>query len=379
MGSIVSVKERARKKTMVITSFGSQVLNKHQARVIDAGNQRGIEWQPDVTKRYRNIDNNIDGNGEQINNNTSKRKYKGKNWERKSVDQVNEQIKSYPNGENYHGVSFEENNRREEFLPANENLKPGSPRKVVRESGSPKNNVCLGDTLDDELNGLQSELKRNKEKEPGGVSVIEREPLKNQVTDGDQGIEEFANSSSSPQKPVQSVEKGPLQIIGTKSSSMLYAQAEPVSVSNNSRASTPVHNAVGNWGKGVIGTSGHVLDHTGHVTSRGVDAEVKSSADYYHQFAYVSSYRSPTPKLTSKGAKKSHIGECTCQACANTRVRERAAVRIQSHLRGYQVFYLGITHSFTPKVMIFYCLLFKLGSLNKLRVQPCISHPNKYL
>lgn len=108
---------------------------------------------------------------------------------------------------------------------------------------------------------------------------------------------------------------------------------------------SPVNFALGSWGEGVVGTSDHVLKSRGHVTSRGLDVAVKSSADFYSDFAYVSSYAPPVPP-SPKGRQtrdKPHKTEnCNCRICADARRRERAAVKIQSHLRGYQVLYSRI-------------------------------------
>ena len=104
----------------------------------------------------------------------------------------------------------------------------------------------------------------------------------------------------------------------------------------------PANLALGSWGQGVVGTNDHVLKSRGHVTSRGLNVTVKSSADFYNDFAFVSSYASPIPP-SPRGREieiqdKPHkTDSCDCRICSDARRRERAAVKIQSHLRGYQV------------------------------------------
>lgn len=304
MGSIVSVKQRARKKTTAITAFGSNLFVKQHAQTTGGNSQQKIgningkvhAWsEHDPKARYvsRNLDEESERNSSVNENKTELGKEnlsEGAN-EKELTWGSDSQIDKEKHLDK---VGFD----TKEILKLRDDAKEG-----IEENAAEK---VEGDKVD--LNEQSSHVNGPQESIPN-IDLDDR----GNVSEGED-LRPYYSLSSTPDS---------------------LCQGKPLSGGKpRSPRASPVHQAFSSWGEGVIGVSSAPRSPKGYVTSRGLDVAVKSSAGSYDDFAVVRSYKSPIPETFSV---KSHKGECKCSKCIDARMREKAAVRIQRHMRGYQV------------------------------------------
>ena len=312
MGSIVSVKQRARKKTVAITAFGSHLFVKQQPK---GGNNKERE----VTTNHSHADfsKRIDVlNGDKFTARTGNGEFKD------NVSSMDVQEDELENKRGKEGAKQGEFDDPKFDIKSDED----SRKKQVefdREDKTAKATVSSNERLDTIENSFEVNDPLERDAHPGITD--QRGGLSN-----DEEANLYYSLSSTPDS---------------------LCQGRPRDVKPRSPTSNPVNKAFSSWGEGVVGTSLGHLDPSGRVTSRGLDVTVKRSADHYDDYAYVRSYKSPTPEAFPV---KSHQGECKCKQCIERRKRETAAVRIQSHLRGYQVCLFDLTNAIT---IITYCAI----------------------
>ena len=336
MGAIVSVKERARKKTMAITAFEGKILRKQDAH--DAGVR---QERTTVATVAVGVDGKFRTNEFQ-NKNQIGAVYEGKSasvgYDDRNARRLQDtasrdeklNVRSYGPAENNTTTLYHAGNHGNQTSVLN-NVAPQDVHQIASEKGLKV--VKTGE---------------RKLKSGDKLEVIPHDRVRPVSDDNNHGGyylnpcgENYGKIHSSQYSTEAMVNPTTRRMPPAKHSAKILP-GPPAS---------PVNFALGSWGEGVVGTSDHMLKSRGHVTSRGLDVTVKSSADFYGDFAYVSSYASPIPpspggrEIEIRDREKPHKTEsCNCRICGDARRRERAAVKIQSHLRGYQVIY-GLIHT----------------------------------
>lgn len=294
MGAIVSVKQRARKKSIAITTLAPHLFaTKHQKSVSGSVSQRNSEEK-----------NHVLGDEERE---LGRKSEPNNSWICKEGE-IGSQRGSLESGDDL---------RSERLVRRNidtDDVQTTKPKATQDEEGNGESSMQVIVPACETINTNDEAQVVN---EPRG------DILPKQISD--QGI----TSNHEDAFPCYSLSSTPDSL----------CQGRPRDVKPHSATASPVNRAVSSWGEGVVGTSAGSLRDKGHVTSRGLDASVKSSASCYNDFAHVHSYKSST---VHSFQVKTHDGECTCERCNHARNRERAAIKIQSQLRGYQVMYFFI-------------------------------------
>ena len=329
MGAIVSVKERARKKTMAITEFEGKILRKQEAH--NAGVPQGLQGRTTVAV---GVDAKFRTNKIQNKNEI------GPVYERKSgsVGYDNRNVRRTQNA-----ASGDENLNVQSYSPAENNTTTLYHAGNHGNQSSVLNNLAVRDVHQIASEKGLKVVKTGERKQKSGdkLEVIPHNRVR-PVSDKNNHEGHYLNPCGDNYGEIHNSQYSNEAMVnpttGRMPHSKLNAKIPP------RPPASPVSFALGSWGEGVVGTSDHMLKSRGHVTSRGLDVTVKSSADFYGDFAYVSSYASPI--LPSPGGREKEIQDrphktesCNCRICGDARRRERAAVKIQSHLRGYQVIY----------------------------------------
>lgn len=287
MGSIVSVKQRARKKTTALTAFGPHLFAKQQQQ--DSRKDQGTQDSYDVDRRA-----------------------KGLNEERSQARAIRGKVKSKVND-----VGVDDNDKGDfegirdiadlDEGKADVNRDKESKVKQTDFDRAAEAKIVVGSSIENytsnetplSLNGAQGQAWSNEIADQGNLTNDE--------------VHLYCSLSSTPDS---------------------LCQGKPRNVVNQSPASDPISQAFSSWGEGIVGTASRPLSRVGQVTSRGLDVAVKSSAGYYRDNTNARSIKSHPP---GNLPVRFHPAGCDCKKCVDAGRKEAAAVKIQSHLRGYQV------------------------------------------
>ena len=286
MGSIVSVKQRARKKTTALTAFGSYIFARHQ----DHG--RSIDQGSKDAHSVNEVANDFDGEKTKAIS-IQKKEYVQSSHAKQADVQVPVLVNVAKADDNDTG---DLESRGKPGLQDLEN-KVVIRNEEGKQANDIENNVGTKVLICDSKEKLD---KNEKLYEINGTTEVE---LDHDATDHGHITNEethmYRSLSSTPDS---------------------LCQGKPRNSQLDTRASNPINQVFGSWGDGVVSAEGMPLKEVGHVTSRGLDVAVKSSAELYHDYVIV---RSITPQKHNSFADKGK--------------REKAAIKIQSHLRGFQV------------------------------------------
>jgi len=285
MGSIVSVKQRARKKTTALTAFGSYVFAKHQ----DHG--RSIYQGSKGLRSVNEVANDFDEKRTKAMSIDREGYVQGSDVKQAGI-QVPVQVHAAKGDGNDMG---DLESRREPGLQDVENSVDSKNGDEIQ-ANEIENNVETAILISDS----KEKLDRNEELfESNGTNEVDR------------------CHDAADQEHVTNEETHLYHSLSSTPDSL--CQGKPRNSKLDTPASNPINQVFGSWGDGVISTEGMPLKEVGHVTSRGLDVAVKSSAELYHDYVFV---RSITPQTRNDYADKGK--------------REKAAIKIQSHLRGFQ-------------------------------------------
>ena len=282
MGSIVSVKQRARKKTTALTAFGPHLFAKEQRQ--GPRNDQG-------TRVLYDIDGRSDGLFE----------------ERSHARTIGGEVESKVNDTGVADDAKDDSECMRDIADLDEG------EGVLNSDKKPKAKQDDFDR-DAEVEIVSGSIKENYN---ANENAARGQDWRNEITD--QG-----NLTNDEAHIYRSLSSTPDSL----------CQGKPRNVVHESPASDPVSQAFSSWGEGVVGTANRPLSQVGHVTSRGLDVAVKSSAGYYDEYTNARWNKSHSP---GNLPIKPHPAGCDCKKCADAGQKEAAAIKIQSHLRGYQV------------------------------------------
>ena len=303
MGSIVSVKQRARKKTTALTAFGSHLFTKQLQRNVQKSqesNNVGV-----IERRPSPANEEIDQSGAH-------------------EEEVNGQV----HGTRESAKCFSED--RADIETSNET------KDVVgsdRESQVVKANI--GGNTEIDVFVSDSNERPQVSDSPVGVNDAGMSPWYGYGNDEEVDRGNMTNEDVNLYRSLSSTPDS-------------LCQGKPRDVIFHSPVQSPFNQVFSSWGEGVVGTTSRPLSHVGQVTSRGLDVTVKTSARHY-DYPHITSIKSP---IHENPRSKSRQRDDDYKKYVDKSQREAAAIKIQSHLRGYQVDNFSPSRDFSSIIQI---------------------------